>query len=148
MPSIPDSISSHPGMAAIIVLLLTASLGGAYLFLGGEMEATEETFMPSNEVVEASNQISSLFTTSEFVQILAKGVNGNVLTPESLIEILRVEEGILEHDNISYLLLDETNPLRASSVGDNIIQASGLLETIRGMVEGIGPHRRRSPSIG
>jgi hydrophobe/amphiphile efflux-3 (HAE3) family protein len=139
MPTIPDSISTHPKIMIIIVILITGSLGGVYLTMGGEMEATEETFMPSNEVVDASNKIGSLFTTSEFVQVLARGKNGNVLTPESLIEILKVEEAMLENENISYLLLDETNPMRVSSVSENIIQAKGLLDTIEGMVGGIGP---------
>jgi len=140
-------ISSHPAIITMVILVVTAALGGAYVLLGGEMEATEETFMPSNEVVEASNQIGRLFTTSELVQILAKGNGGNVLTPESITEILKVEKEIVESEDISYLLLDESNPLRVSSIGDTIVQASGLLETIRGMVEGIGPQFQQTSQV-
>ncbi len=139
MGSIPDRISSKPATVMILVLVTTAALGGIYLTAGGEMEATEETFMPSNEVVDASTEISRLFTTSEFVQVLVRANGGNVLVPESLIEILEVEEALLENENVSSLLLEEGNPMRASSVADTIIQASGLLDTIKGMVGGIEP---------
>ncbi len=139
MVSIPQTVSQKPTALVAVVLVITSALGSIYLLAGGEMEASERTFMPENEVVDASNEINRLFTSTELSQILVKGSEGNVLVPESLVEILQVERALTENPTISRLLVDEANPMRISSIADTIFQAANLLNTIKGMVEGIGP---------
>ncbi len=139
MSGLSRRISSRPVASLIIVLALTAFLGGAFMIEGLDMEATENTFMPETELVNASQEISRKFESIEGVQVVARADNGNVLTPETLIEILEVERAIETDSQVEPLLLSETDPRRISSVADNLIQASELLDTIRGMNETLTP---------
>ncbi len=139
MHNFSNAISDRPTAVVVIVTLLTAALGGVYLIAGGEMEATEETFMPSTDVVNASMEIGRDFESSEVVQVLVKAKNGNVLLPESLVEMLRVERAISEDEGISEILLSEDDPMRISGISDTLISAVGLLNTINGMVGTVGP---------
>jgi predicted RND superfamily exporter protein len=141
MPRLPvsESIAKRPTGVIVAVVALTVIFGAGYLLAGAEMEASEETFIPNTDIVNASREISEDFETSEMIQILVRTENGNVLLPESLVEILKVEKAISVDEQISEILLPEENPMRISSVADRIISASGLLDTIDLMVGGFTP---------
>ncbi len=137
--AVAGAVSNHPVAMVVGVAALTLLFGGIYLLEGAEMAANEMMFMPSSDLVNASMMIQKDFQTTEVVQVLVRAKGGNVLAPESLVEILRVEEAISENPEVSILLLPEGHPMRMTSVADTIISARGLIQTIRNMTAQLGP---------
>lgn len=136
---ISDGIAARPKAVIAVILIVSGILGGIYAIAGGELEATEQTFMPSTDLVNASQEIARLFETRELVQILVRSTDSNILLPEAMIEMLEVEAAVARDENVSALLLAESDPMRISSVADTLISAKGLLETIGGMAGAIEP---------
>ncbi len=139
IPSISSSISNRPLLFLALIFILTGFFGGAFLLQGIEMEATENTFMPENELVNASEEIGEKFGSTQGVQVIVKADSGNVLIPESLVEVVEVQEAISNNEDVNVLLIGESDPRRISSVPNNLIQGKNLLNTINGMKDALVP---------
>ena len=126
-------VTKMPTATILAVLILTSLLGYAYFGIGAEMEAEEETFLPDNELVNAEIEIKDIYGTTRPVQVLVKSKNGDVLTSDALTEMLRLEKGFLEDENINSTLISERNPQRMISPADTIIIGKILLDLIAEM---------------
>jgi len=123
-------VTKMPIPTILAVLIMTSLLGYAYFGIGAEMEAEEETFLPDNELVNAEIEIKDEYGVTRPVQVLVKSENGDLLTSAALTEMLRVEKGFLEDENISSTLISERNPQRMMSPADTIIMGKMLLDLI------------------
>ena len=137
--AVADTVSDHPVVMIVAVLVVTAVLGSVYVMTGSEMEANEMMFVPTSDVANASAEIQKDFQTIEMVQVLVRANGGNVFAPECLAEILRVEKALSENPQVYPLLMPEGHPMRMTSVAENLISVKGLLETIRNMTAQVGP---------
>lgn len=87
-------IGNHPWMAIGIILIISiASLTSISTF-GLKQEFSEETFMPDLEEVKANNEVMNNFTSTYEVTILVKAKNEDLLTKNSLLEMLEIEKAI------------------------------------------------------
>ncbi|MCD6448660.1 MAG: hypothetical protein J7L58_06450, partial [Thermoplasmata archaeon] len=87
-------ISRYPWAAIIIVLLITLLSIASVATFGLKQEFGEETFMPDLEEVKANQEILNNFTSTYDVTILVKSKNGDLLTKNALIEMLKIEKNI------------------------------------------------------
>ncbi len=87
-------ISRYPWAAIIIVLLITLLSIASVATFGLKQEFSEETFMPDLEEVKANQEILNNFTSTYDVTILVKSKNGDLLTKNALIEMLKIEKNI------------------------------------------------------
>mgnify|MGYP001063347296 CR=1 FL=1 len=116
-------ISGHPTTAIAATIVITLLAVGCIQIFGIEQEFTEESFLPDMEVVKASNEISENYTATYTVPILAKSKNGDVLTSESLVDILQVEKIITADAKIVPALATPEMPSsNVNSIADTIAQ--------------------------
>jgi len=140
MEKLGKGISKVPKTCIIVIIIITLLLGATYFVKGTKtdgghagyatkMEATKETYLPDNELVNAELEIERDYGTINSVQILVKSKD-SVLRNESLIEMLRVEKGFLEDAEINSTLVSEINPERVICVADAIYLGKMLFELI------------------
>jgi predicted RND superfamily exporter protein len=136
MKAISKTVTTHPKTVIIVVLIITGLLGAAYAQMGGEMEAEESTFLPDNELVNAYIEIGDNYTSTTSVQALVRANDGDILTQEALLDILRVEEALLNDEDINSTLTSPDNPSESvTSVADIIVLGNMTLEGKRQFLE-------------
>ena len=129
MQVISRIVARRPGSFIIAIIMVTALLGTSYVQLGGEMEASEEIFLPDTELVNSYIEIGDLYSATEPVQILVRSTNGDVLTQQSLLEMLEIERALLEDDDIGNTLATPDTPEESvTSVADLIVLGNMTLE--------------------
>jgi predicted RND superfamily exporter protein len=124
--SIGDRVSKYP-KATIAIILAISVLALSFIGIFGiDQEFSESSFLPDNEVVQAQEEVSELFSTSNvyFVSILVKARDGDVLNSSVLVEMLTVERNIINDTEITPTLMNQLNlSENANSVADIIAEA-------------------------
>lgn len=87
-------IAKHPLMAVAIVLVISIASLTSIAKFGLKQEFSEETFMPDLEEVKANDEVANNFTSTYDVTILVRAKNGDLLTRNSLLEMLEIEKSI------------------------------------------------------
>lgn len=125
--SIGDRVSKYPKATIVIILAISLIAMSFIVILGIDQEFSESSFMPDHEVVQAQEDVSELFSTSNVysVSILIKGKNGDVLTSAVLAEMLTIERDIVnDTEIIPTLMVPEIPSMNANSVADIIAQTA------------------------
>ncbi|ELY45156.1 efflux RND transporter permease subunit [Natronorubrum sulfidifaciens] len=103
-----DTIVSHSRLVIVLVLLLTAVVAAGVAF--GESEDGEiGQFETDSEETDALTEIDATYGTDDGVvaQLVVRDEGGDVLTRESLLEGLRLQQEIRENDELNATLEDE-----------------------------------------
>ena len=120
-------VSEYPKLSITIIIIITLVALGCIQIFGLEQEFSEESFMPENEMVQASNEISDEYTSTAQVSILVKSKHGDILTKNSLLEIMQIEQAIINDEKVRPTLENpETPSLNVNSVADLISQMAFL----------------------
>ncbi len=116
-------VAKHPKISILSVIMITIIATASIQVFGIDQEFSEDSFMPDVEMVEASNEISEKYTTTKTLSLLAKSKNNDVLTSDSLVEILKIERNIANESSIHENLENSANPSsNIVSVADIIAQ--------------------------
>ena len=117
-------VSKHPKTTIVIIISITLLAFLSMQINGVDQEFSEESFLPDMDVVIASNEISEDFLSTYSVTLLVKSKNDDVLTSDSLVEILEIEKAIAENDDVKPILENPSNPSsNINSVADIIAQS-------------------------
>jgi predicted RND superfamily exporter protein len=123
--SIGDRVSKYPGITIAIIFLISG-LAFSFIFIYGiDQEFSESSFMPEHEVVQAQDDVSELFSTSNVyrVSILVKAHDGDVLTSAVLVEMLTLERDIVnDSEIIPTLMIPQVPGNNTISIADIIAQ--------------------------
>ncbi len=131
MERVGKNVSKYPKMTIVVVIVITMIAIGCMQIFGIEQEFAEESFMPEMEIVKASNEISEEYTATYSVSILVKSKNGDVLTSDALVEMLRVEKAIINDSNIKPTLENPITPsINVNSVADVIAQMALVQQNV------------------
>ncbi len=124
-------VSKFPKLTIATIVVITFIAIGSIQIFGIEQEFSEESFMPDMEIAIASDEISIDYTTSASVSILVKSKDGDVLTSDSLAEILQIEKAIIEDSTvIPNLETPEIPSVNVNSVADIVAQMALLQQNI------------------
>jgi len=124
-------VSDHPWTAIAAIVALTVLSMASIQYFGLEQEFSEEAFMPDMEISQASNEISEHYTATYSVSVLVRSQDGDLLTPESLVEILRIEKAFVEDPDIVPTLETPALPsVNVNSVADIIAQMALLAQNV------------------
>jgi predicted RND superfamily exporter protein len=120
-------VSENPKLSIFIIVVITLLALGCIQIFGIDSEFSEESFMPENEMVQASDEISAEYTSTAQVSILVKSKNGDLLTKDSLLEIMQIEQQIINDEKVRPNLENPDVPsLNVNSVADIIAQMAFL----------------------
>jgi len=126
-------VSKYPKTTIVAIVVITLIAVGCMQIFGIEQQFSEESFMPENEVAKASNEISEQYSTTDTynVSILVKSKNGDLLTSDALIEMLRIEKDIINDSDIKPTLKNpEVASVNVNSVADIIAQMALVQQNI------------------
>lgn len=121
-----DRISKRPGTAILIVVFITLLSIFSVAYNGLNTDFDLESFMPENEVSDASTEIQQTFASAYSVVLLVKDDGGDVITQDNFVNILETEKAIYEDQNISKHLVDPTSPANSVISPVDIIATSIL----------------------
>ncbi len=121
MDKLGKRVSDYPKATVVTVVVITMIAVGLMLFFGIDTEFSEESFMPEDEMVQTSNEISEEYTSTAQVSILVKSKNGDLLTKDSLLEIIQIEQSIINDETVRPTLENPDVPaLNVNSIADII----------------------------
>jgi len=124
-------VSKYPKLTIATIVAITLIAMGSMQIFGIEQEFSEESFMPDMEIAIASDEISRDYTTTASVSILVKSKNDDVLTSDSLVEMLEIEKTIIEDSTIMPTLeTPEIPSVNVNSVADIVAQMALLQQNI------------------
>lgn len=122
-----DGITRHPGTTLLIVVIITflffmINMNPEMFGLKQNTEEDEDAFLPEGEIKDTLDDLRNNYGSKvAYLQILVKGKNGNVLTKESLIDILEVEREIAGNEKVQDVLYPQ--PPNIVSVSSALAQA-------------------------
>jgi len=120
-------VSEYPKATIVTNVIITLIAVGFILIIGLEQEFSEESFMPENEMVQASDEISAEYTSTAQVSILVKSKNDDILTKNGLLEMMQIQQKIINDDKVKHVLENPDIPaLNVNSVTDIIAQMAFL----------------------
>ena len=93
-------VSNYPKATIVIIVAITLLAMFSMQFFGIDQEFSEESFMPEMEIAQASDEISTDFTTTASVSILVKSKDNDILTSNNLVEMLQIENAIISDPDI------------------------------------------------
>ncbi len=118
-------VSKYPKITISITIIVTALAIFSIQINGLDQEFSEEAFLPDMDIVIASNEISEDFTSTYSVTVLVKSKQNDVLTSDSLVEILETEKAIIEDNYIESKLEYPSIPSsNINSIADVIAQSA------------------------
>jgi len=124
-------VSKYPKLTIATIVAITLIAMGSMQIFGIEQEFSEESFMPDMEIAIASDEISMDYTTTASVSILVKSKDDDILTSDSLAEILQIQKAIIEDSTIIPTLETPEMPtVNVNSVADIIAQMALLQQNI------------------
>ncbi len=124
-------VAKYPKITILSVIMITVLATASIQVFGIDQEFSEDSFMPDVEMVEASNEISEKYTTTKTLSLLVKSKNNDVLTSESLVEILEIERNIANESLIYDTLENSAVPSsNINSVADIIAQNALYMKNI------------------
>jgi len=119
-------VSKRPGIAILIVVLITLLSAFSVAYNGMNTDFDFESFMPENEVSRSSMDIQDTFASAYGVVLLVKDEGGDVITQESFLHVLETEKAIYDDQGISQYMVDPTNPANSVVSPVDIISTSIL----------------------
>lgn len=133
MKKLGDIVANHPRRTVTLLIVLSILAAGSIGYFGIDQEFSEASFMPEEEAFVAQDEISELFsTTNEYrVTILVK--SDDVLTSETMVDMLRVKGEIIQDEYISDTFLYREAPMMnvnsvAGVVAQTILAQTGNME--------------------
>ena len=99
-------VSRRPVAVIVIILLITAVFG--YYASQMKMNASLETFLPNDEMVNASRKISEEFGSTDIMEIVF--VSNNTVSKQSMEDMLRVKKALLEDELVAENLKTPDSP--------------------------------------
>ena len=127
MDKLGKRVSEYPKATIVTNVIITLIAVGCILIIGLEQEFSEESFMPENEMVQASDEISAEYTSTAQVSILVKSKNDDLLTRNGLLEIMQIEQQIINDDKVRPNLENPNNTAsNVNSIVDIIAQMAFL----------------------
>jgi len=114
-------VTKRPAVTVLLILVISFLMiminASPSLFgLEKKDKESENSFLPDNEVVEASDKISEEYGVQiEYLQIIVEGKNGNLLTKAGLIDILTVEQQIAENEKVKVVLFPHAGNISSIS---------------------------------
>ncbi|WP_265112483.1 efflux RND transporter permease subunit [Halosolutus halophilus] len=136
-----DAIVSHSRLVVVLVLLLTGVVA-AGAAIGESEDGGIGQFDVDSEETAAQEEIEATYDTDDAVvaQIVVRDEGGDVLTRESLLEGLRLQQEIREDDELNATLDD------GGIVGlENVVATAAVFEDRR--AEGDGPPDATEPTL-
>jgi len=134
MEKVGNLVTNKPGAAIAAVLIVTLLLFSGVFVKGLDQTFDESSFMPDIPMAQAESEVGNNFAREYSITILVKGTNGNILTPEALVEMLEVEKALAEDPFLAKNLEQPTVPAgNFNSVADQIVFIALLQEQIAGM---------------
>ena len=119
MERIGETVKSHPKAVVGIILLITVL--NIFPLTNLEVESSWEAFSPEHEVVKASDTIESEFPDPvQRVYTIVVAKEGNILSKECLLEILKIENNIRADKDVQTYLIEDPN--NVTSIADAITQ--------------------------
>jgi len=124
-------VSQYPKVTIATIVIITIIAMCSIQLFGIEQEFSEESFMPDMEIAIASDEISMDYTTTARVSILVKSKNDDVLTSDTLVEMLQIEKAIIDDSTIIAVLETPEMPsVNVNSVADIVAQMALLQQNI------------------
>ncbi len=106
-------VTDKPVITVLIIMAITILMGMINAMpdtfgLDKKDKEDESSFLPDNKVANADEEIDENYGIQiRRLTILVEGKNGNVLTKESLIDILTVEKKMSEDEKVLYILFPQ-----------------------------------------
>ncbi len=131
MDGLGKRVSKYPKATIVAIVVITLIAMGSMQIFGIEQEFSEESFMPDMEIVKASNEISEEYTATSSVSILVKSKNDDVLTSDTLVEMLQIEKAIINDSKIIPTLeTPEIPSVNVNSVADIVAQMALVQQNV------------------
>ncbi|ELY49321.1 efflux RND transporter permease subunit [Natronolimnohabitans innermongolicus] len=136
-----NAVVSRSKLVVVLVLALTAVIAAGAV-VGDPAEDDGEQFDVDSPETEALETIDEQYATDEEVitQIVVRSENGDVLTRDSLLESLRLQQEMYENESITATLSEDGAVGIENSVGTSAVFEDRAAETA-------GEHDTSSPTI-
>ena len=116
-------VTRFPKQMIAAIIIVTIILGAALIKIGISNEMKEGTFFPENETVDANFKIEDEYGVVEIVPILVEGKDRDVITVETVKEMLEIEWAIYNDTGIKNTLSKPNSPSESIiSTADIIMQ--------------------------
>jgi len=124
-----EVVTQFPVQTIVLIIVVTALLGSAFVFFGTEMEVSEDTYLPDTELTRAYAEIGAEYSSTNPVQVIVRGTGGDVLTRDSLLDMLNIEKAFLDDDDLSSTFATPDNLQESvSSIADIIVLGNMTLD--------------------
>ena len=135
-----SAIAKFPVITLVIVLVISGVLIG-FMVNNTSFETEEEDFNPDSDVAKSNSKVQDNYNQNAyFVQVIAKAEDRDVLTAESMLDILTIEESIVTDSVIGPTIMQSAAfPTGTNSVADMVLMLndtySGLEQIQWGLKE-------------
>ncbi len=130
MESLGRTVVDHPGkiiaLTVAVTILMTASIG----IIGLETEADQDIYLPESDLVDAFLQIQREYGTKHTIPLLIRSTEDDILTVDSLIDILRIENALVNDNSTRERLSTPGNPSESITSIADIITGSLLISIL------------------
>jgi predicted RND superfamily exporter protein len=116
------AIAKFPVITLVVVLIISGILIG-YMVSNTSFETEEEDFNPDSEIAQANSEVQDNYNQNAyFVQVIAKGDDDDVLTHESMMDILTIEETIVNDPVVGPTMMNTAAfPTGINSLADMVL---------------------------